>query len=246
MERLIREKAEQLKHEMPANPEFYTWMQNSDLWGFVYSLLKISGEKVHKTAVVNMVEGKIDENLSLSSYTLVQNWKAVFSDIMEYNSMQSSLDRSMITKWAGMLLGGDGATHYRNSACAVYEWEHIPPAETRIPAEIDAAVKEYNQSRDLLDPVSRMSKLHLKLNGIYAFGDDSVCVSMAVLVFCLKENGLPVPQLPLSDRDYNKLMADCIASGDISDFKNMLERSIYNRLEEISSLAALAKEKENG
>lgn len=246
---MLSEKLEELKENYPQNPEFRTWIMKSDLWSWIYSLLIIQGEKVHRTAVVNLIEGKLVDELPLSSYALAQRWQDVYRDMTACIQMQTSLEPGLVLRWARMLEEKysdlpDGEILRRNTN-AVYEWELIPVEESMVEAELTAAIKTYNLTpHDPEDPLARAAALHLKINEIYAFGGDTVSISMAVLMFCLMELGYPLPCLSVDDREYNTMMAEYVDTKDISAFRDMLTRCAYNRLEYVCSLAKHAKEKE--
>jgi hypothetical protein len=246
---LIEGKLKQLKENFPENPEFRTWMQQSDMWSWIYSILRIRGEKVHKTAVVKMIQGDLSEEIPLHSYALADSFRTVYRDMASYISMSTELELRMICRWAKMLLREDLSLPdediFRKNCNVVYEWDLIPEPEDSVPGKLAELVKEYKLAgKDPKDPLKRAVRLHLEMNRLYPFGDETTVVSMAVLMFSLMELGYPLPQLTLDDREYNILMADYVEKGDIESFKDVLEKSVYNRLDAVVSLAGQAAESE--
>jgi len=244
---LINKKLTELKENFPQDPEFRTWMQQSDQWSWIYSILKIRGDKVHKTAVVKMIQGSISEEITLAEYTLADHFRKVYQDMVSYISMSTDLELRMVCRWAKMLLdlelGVADDDVFRKNHSAVYEWDHIPEPEENVPSKFKSLIKEYiNEGPDRKDPLKRAVKLHLEMNRLYPFGDETTLISMAVLMFSLLELGYPLPQLSVDDIEYNSMMTRYIEDGDIGPFKDMLERSIYNRLDAVVSLAHQANE----
>ena len=95
---LIDSKLKELKDNFPKNPEFRTWMQQSDQWSWIYSILRIRGEKVHKTAVAKMIQGSLDEEITLHSYAMADNFRNVYQDMVSYISMSTDLELKMVCR----------------------------------------------------------------------------------------------------------------------------------------------------
>ena len=248
MTELINQKLKELKDIFPSNPEFRSWMQQSDLWSWIYSILRIRGEKVHKTAVVKMIQGDLSDEIPLYAYALADRFRNVYQDMTAYISMSTDLELRMVCRWAKMLLGMDlsvpDSEVFRKNCNVVYEWELIPEPEDRVPEDFAAILKRYKLAGLSADPLARAAELHLEMNRLYPFGDETTLFSMAVLMFSLLELGYPLPQLSVADREYNMLMADYVEKRDPRPFKEMLERSVYNRLDAVVTLARQAAETE--
>ncbi|MBR0482219.1 MAG: Fic family protein [Firmicutes bacterium] len=242
---LIDSKLKELKDNFPKNPEFRTWMQQSDQWSWIYSILRIRGEKVHKTAVAKMIQGSLDEEITLHSYAMADNFRNVYQDMVSYISMSTDLELKMVCRWTKMLLRLDqdvpDSEIFRKNRNVVYEWDLIPESEENVPGKFKELIKEYKLSGiDRKDPLRRAVKLHLEINKLYPFGEETTLISMAVLMFSLLELGYPLPQLSFDDREYNKMMAEYVENGDTQYFKDVLEKSIYNRLDAVVNLAKQA------
>ena len=244
---LIEGKLKELRDDFPSNPEFRTWMQQSDQWSWIYSILRIRGEKVHKTAVAKMIQGSLSEEISLHSYAMADNFRNVYQDMVSYISMSTDLELKMVCRWTKMLLRMDQSVPdndiFRKNRNVVYEWDLIPEPEENVPGRFTELIKEYKLAGiDKKDPLKRAVKLHMEINRLYPFGEETTLISMSVLMFSLLELGYPLPQLSLDDREYNKIMAEYIENGSTDTFKDVLEKSIYNRLDAAVNLAKQAVE----
>ncbi len=242
---LIDSKLKELKDNFPSHPEFRNWMQQSDQWSWIYSILRIRGEKVHKTAVVKMIQGSLSDEIPLYAYSLAERFKKVYQDMVGYISMSTDLELRMVCRWAKMLLGMDLSESddsiFRKSRGVVYEWDLIPEPEEMVPDIFKELIKKYNYADRTPDPLERAVRLHLDMNRLYPFGEETTFISMTVLMFSLLEMGYPLPQLSVGDREYNTLMTQYIENGDTWPFLDMLERSVYNRIEAALSLAKQAE-----
>ena len=249
MPSLIKYKYGELLKNYPQNPEFSKWVKQSDLWNWIYSLMIIRGDKVHKTSMVKYIDAELDENLPLSLYAFAQSWQEIYNDQKRFIDMQTSLTLSMVCRWAKMLLYLDPETSdddiLRKNHVVVYEWEHIPVDESKVKSCLEDAIKNYvNSKKDNDNVLDSAMELHLELNKIYAFGENTIMMSMVVLMFCLLELGYPLPELSADDREYNRLMAEYTDTGKSEKIKDMFYRSIYNRVETVCSLAMAAVEAE--
>ena len=148
---LIKEKLKELKENFPQNPEFRSWMQQSDQWSWVYSILRIRGEKVHKTAVVNMIQGSISEDLTLSAYILADHFRTVYQDMIGYIGMSTDLEQKMVLRWAKMILDLDpsvpDSSVFRQNRNVIYEWDLIPEPEEKVPELFSQLLKEYKKEQ---------------------------------------------------------------------------------------------------
>lgn len=242
----LEEKLKEQQALFPKHPEFRTWLSQSDLWNWIYSAFRIKGEPLSKTVVVDMLNGKIREDIQLSSYAFAQATQNVYKDMKNYIQMQTTLEPEMIYRWAKMLMGIDLKENddllLRENEPLVYEWELITIDHNEIKEKLNQIVKEYNSSVKTGDVFACIAKLHLQLNRLYAFGENTALLSLAVLMFTLLEHDYFMPELPVDDREYNRIVAKYFDDDSLEDFYSMLCRSEFNRLEAIINLSREAKE----
>ena len=245
---MIRQKKAQLDAAMPSNPEFKSWIEQSDLWCWLYSMFRISGQRLSKSSVVAMVAGELRDDVPLSSYAFVKSYKDVYYDMKNYLAMGADLDIKMLDRWAGMILGkpciDPASTLYRQNNPIIYEWELIPAHFREIREKLSEILRTAAGIKDPKDPLAKASYVHLEIDRLYPYGEDTVFVSGAALMFLLLQLGLPVPELSVGDIEYNKMIAKYAEDLDRSEFVSMLSRSVYNRLEAVLSLARQAGEKD--
>ena len=249
MYEMILKKKQELLESMPKNPQFSAWLEQSDLWCWLYSVFRISGQRGSNASVVAMLAGELRDDVPLSSYAFVKNYKDVYYDMKRCIQMQATLDVRMLDRWAGMLLGKDFAaperTLYRTNNPIVYEWELIPAHFRQIREELSGILRTAAQVKDPKDPLDKAAFVHLEVDRLYPYGEDTAAVSMAALLYQILQLGLPVPELSVGDIEYNKMIAKYVEDKDRSAFTDMLERSIYNRLDAVLSLARQAGERDD-
>jgi len=244
MQEQINKKLKEQARFMPDKAEFRTWMAQSDLWNWIYSAFRIKGEPYTRSAVVDMLDGKIREDLKLSDYAFAQSIQNVYKDMKNYIQMDTELEVDMIIRWAKMLLGiavseFDGSV-IRQDDNPVYEWELVPPKHGNVLDLMKGLVKHYNQNQST--PLLKSAYFHIEMNKVYPFGEGTVMVSLAVLMYTLLDNGYCIPELPLNDIEYNNMIAKYVKSSDLSEFYSMLTRSVYNRHDKIVELCKQARD----
>ena len=248
MYEMIRQKKAQLTEAMPSNPEFKNWIEQSDLWCWLYSMFRITGQRLSKNSVVALLAGELRDDVPLSAYAFVKNYKDVYYDMKSCLAMGADLDLRMLDRWAGMLLdkpsSDPAATLYRQNNPIIYEWELIPAHFREIKDRLSSILRTASQIKDPADPLDKASYVHLEIDRLYPYGEDTAFVSGAALMYLILQLGLPVPELSVGDIEYNKMIAKYADDLDRSEFVSMLSRSVYNRLDAVLNLARQAGEKD--
>ena len=241
MYEMIKEKKARLDACGPLSPDLRAWVEQSDIWCWLYSMFRISGRKMQKNNVVAMVAGELRDDIPLSAYAVAKGFKDVYSDMKACLQMKADLDLKMLDRWAGMLLGkpSDDPQNglYRQNNPIIYEWELIPVHFRQIKEELTALLRRAAQIKDPKDPMDKASFVHLEIDRIYPYGEDTAMVSGAALMYLIMQQGLPLPELSVGDIEYNKMIAKYAEDLDRGDFCGMLSRSVYNRLDAVCSLA---------
>ena len=248
MYEMIRQKKAQLAEVMPSNPEFKGWLEQSDLWCWLYSMFRISDQRLSKSSVVALLAGELRDDVPLSAYAFVKSYKDVYYDMKSYLAMGADLDIKMLDRWAGMILGKSSSypaeTLYRQNNPIIYEWELIPAHFREIKERLSEILRTAAGIKDPADPLDKASYVHLEIDRLYPYGEDTVFISCAALMYLIMQLGLPVPELPIGDIEYNRMIAKYAEDLDRSDFLGMLSRSVFNRLDAVVNLARQASEKD--
>ena len=240
----IKAKKAELDRLADVHPELSEWIGQSDLWCWLYSYFRINGQRISKDSVVAMTAGELKEDVSLSSYAFVKACKDVYVDMGISLAMDAAPDPKLVNRWAGMITGrGDqnpGQGLYRQNNPVVYEWDLIPVHFRTLNEELAQLFRAAASMRDPEDPLARAAFVHLELNRLYPYGEDTTAVSAAVLMYYIRQLGLPLPELSAGDVEYNGMIAEYVEKSNREPFKDMLERSVYNRLEAVLTLARQA------
>lgn len=245
MTEAISQKLAELKARRPADPEFKKWQDQSDLWCWMYSLYRITGRSIARSTVATVLQGEFRDDIPLADYAFAGNCREMYADMRGSLYMDTDLEARMLSRWAGIITSPDGprqdGTLFRLNNPIVYEWEFIPPHFREIASLTDGLLKSLQPVEKQADPLDAAARLHLELNRLYLFGEDTVLLSLAALFYLFMKLGLPFPELSATDVEYNKMTAHYLDTRDSSAFTAMLERSIFNRLDSILDLLKQAE-----
>ncbi len=244
MRDMIEKKAEELRNMMPDNPEFKNWLEQSNLWYWLYFDMNLQSIKVAKRQVVEVLAGRILEDTSMEVYGYIHRFAGIYKDMKAYLQMENSLTLAMLDSWCEELFPPkEQATGVRRSSNSpIYEWGHIPPHFKEIEPLMSELLRSRSRGRFPGDRIDRMLEIYVGILSIYPYGEHTRSVAGLALVYSLLEEGFPLPGLPVGEQEYNRLVAEYLENSDMEPLKNMLQRSVYNRLEAVVQLAAEAAE----
>lgn len=246
----IAERLTELQNGMPENPQFAEWIEQSNMWSWVYSMFRISAVSISRSCVVDMLAGNVRENVSLRAHAFAQDCRRIYGEMRNFCDKKKPVDIGMIEHWAAVFAnsGKDIRSEdlYRTNNPIIYEWGIIPEHFSSLQVDLEIMLKWYSLDTDPANPIRDAVRLHLELNKMYPFGANTFFVSMALLMYSLMLLGIPLPELEADDVIYNHLMTDYISDGNEGPFLEMLEKSILNRLDSIIDLEKQAAEASRG
>ncbi|NCB41924.1 MAG: hypothetical protein EOM59_04825 [Clostridia bacterium] len=229
MYKSIEEKINLLNQKKPFRKDFSLWIEESSLWGWIFTCLKLRGTPIDKGTVVSLLRGEILEQVPLEIYDFVYRYRDVYRDIKNSLEMRNSLTEKLLNRYYDMIFE-ESQTRYRQNNPVIYEWHYNPPHFRDIDDQLDLFFRNFAIEAKSLDPLSAAAIMHLRILEIYPYGVGSVTMASVALLYVLMEKDLPVPHLFASEQEYNTQVSVYLHSGDISLFKEMLGRSLLNRL----------------
>jgi len=218
------------------NTEFRTWLRDSDLWMAIYSVLRIRGIEMDKRELVEILDGKIMENVPLDLYGFVHSFKDLYKEMQASIGMQESLNEKNLNRFASILFELDS---YRSDNPIIYKWAYIAPHFTGISASLQELLRSCER---ITNPIAKAIAVHDGIAMVYPYGDYSAAMAMVCMYYVLMQGGIPLPSITVDDEDYNKLMSLYFDKG-IKDIDDMFERSLLNRLESVLLLGKESMEK---
>lgn len=238
MKELLEEKLKTYRALGPVLPEARKWLEDSNLWMLLYTVLCQRGVRVKKQILVDILSGRIMEDVNIDLYGFCFRLRDVYKDMISSVEMQATLNTKMLDGWYMDLLEPDGPVHRRDNA-VVYDIGFIPCHYSEIDQKMDRLLKAMD---GVSDGALKAAELQMGVINIYAYGQDSVTMALLASAYALLQAGIPLPSYPVNEDEYRRLMSSCINDGDEEPFCSMHYRSLINRLETVISVYREAQE----
>jgi len=229
MKDLLNEKLKEYQGLGPVLPEARKWLEDSNLWMLLYTVLCQRGVRIEKKTLVEILSGHIMEDVNIDLYGFCFRLRDIYKDMVSSVEMQASLNTKMLDGWYQDLLEPDGPVHRRDNA-VVYDIGFIPCHFNEISDRMDRLFKSM---AGVTDGALRAAELQMGIINIYAYGPDSVTMGLIASAYALLQAGIPLPSYPVSEDEYRRLMSGCINDENEEPFCSMHYRSLVNRLETV-------------
>ena len=229
MKDLLNEKLKIYRSLDPVLPEARKWLEDSNLWMLLYTVLCQRGVRIEKKTLVEILSGQILENVHIDLYGFCFRLRDVYRDMISAVEMQATLNTRMLDGWYQDLLEPDGPVHRRDNA-VVYDIGFIPCHFSEITERMDRLFKSM---AGIEDGALRAAELQMGIINIYAYGQESITMALLAAAYALLEAGIPLASYPVSEDEYRRLISACINEGDEEPFCSMHYRSLVNRLETV-------------
>ena len=125
MKELLKEKLKSYKALGPVMPEARKWLEESNLWMLLYTVLCQRGVRIEKKTLVEILEGHILEEVNIDLYGFCFRLRDVYRDMISAVEMQASLNTKMMDGWYRDLMEAEDPVHRRDNA-VVYDIGFIP------------------------------------------------------------------------------------------------------------------------
>ena len=229
MKELLNEKLKAYRELGPVLPEARKWLEDSNLWMLLYTVLCQRGVRVEKKTLVDILSGRIMEDVNIDLYGFCFRLRDVYKDMISSVEMQATLNTKMLDGWYEDLLEPEGPVHRRDNA-GVYDIGFIPCHYSEISERMDHLFRAMDS---VSDGALKAAELQMGIINIYAYGQDTITMALLAAAYALLQAGIPLPSYPVSEDEYRRLMSACINDGDEAPFCNMHYRSLVNRLETV-------------
>ncbi|MBQ2228124.1 MAG: hypothetical protein II427_03250, partial [Firmicutes bacterium] len=120
MKELLNEKLKAYRELGPVLPEARKWLEDSNLWMLLYTVLCQRGVRVEKKTLVDILSGRIMEDVNIDLYGFCFRLRDVYKDMISSVEMQATLNTKLLDGWYQDLFEPDGPVHRKNNA-VVYD-----------------------------------------------------------------------------------------------------------------------------
>jgi len=240
MQNLIDGKLKEIREVGVANRELRSWIDRSNLWYWIYSVMQAEGSRIERSKIVDILDGKIVENAQLEDYRFILGYDEAYKDMRSCIQMDQDADEKHLMRWAEMLLGRE--VEFRRGNPVIYEWNHIPPVAADSERSTCTILKGYAFERRKGASVRNIALMHLEFLRLYPFDRDSIRIAGLLTAYSLLREGYPLPGLSLGDIEYNKMIDGYVNRRETEEFVGIFERSVLNRLESVLQICRQAAE----
>ena len=98
MYQVIEEKNEVLKKYRRKSADLAKWLQQSDLWYWIYSYYQIKGAPMRRRDIVDILDGKIVESAPMDAYNFITGCNQLQKDMQSCIEMQSLPDLRLLER----------------------------------------------------------------------------------------------------------------------------------------------------
>ena len=236
MNEVLEAKLKEYKKSSFENKDFKAWLKDSNIWMAEYSCLRVKGIEMSKKELVDVVEGKIMEDLPLDLYGFVHRFIDAYKEMQASIGMLETMNESLFNKIYDILIEGDG---YRKDNPVIYKWNYIAPHFNDISKNLNALFKTINQ---IGNPVKRAIRAHEGVLAIFPYNTDTEVMASVAFFYELMAANIPLPSFTADSFDYNTLVSKYLSAGS-KELSEMLERSLINRLDSVIMYGIESKEK---
>ena len=229
MKDLLNEKLKVYQSLGPVVPEARKWLEDSNLWMLLYTVLCQRGVRIEKQTLVDILSGRIMEDVNLDLYGFCFRLRDVYKDMISAVEMQATLNTKMLDGWYVDLLEPDGPVHRKDNA-VVYDIGFIPCHFSEISERMDHLFRAMDTVKD---GALKAAELQMGIINIYAYGQETITMALLAAAYALLEAGIPLAAYPVNEDEYRRLMSSCINDGNEEPFCSMHYRSLVNRLETV-------------
>ncbi len=230
MRDVLEAKLKEFREFTDVRPEAKRWLEDSNLWMGLYTLLCLRSVRVDRKDLVKILKGQILENINIELYGFCHRFRSVYREMISFVEMQADLDGKLLDRWySNIFQPGEGELHRRDNA-VVYDIGFIPCHFREINERMGDL---FRKARGARDAAHSSAVTHFGLVEIYPYGKNSVSMALIAGMYMLMQGGIPVASYPLSEDEYSKLMSGCINGRDTEPFFDMHYRSLVNRLETV-------------
>ena len=214
-------------------------ISDADRIDWIYSCMKAGGFPLDRSAIVDILEGRMHVEMTLDDYTKIEQYKELFRYVDDTIGMSSRLDQKILVHLNGMIVGRQ--TLIRKNLPPLRQYSHLPPQPQDVIKELRVLFRDLYEDKKR-NVIEKAAWLHNEIIRIYPFDEECEATARAALFYYLKQEGLYPVTLGLSEDEYTQIITDYVNKKDQDAFRRVLERAIYNKVDMLISLLECEEE----
>lgn len=241
MYREIKKKKVILESRKPFSTEVKQTIKDMQLEDMLYTTMRLSGSELNREDIRQILSGETLRNISIGDHIKINNYTQLQLEIDNLLEMGSALTQKTLMRLYAVLMGIDvSEIKYRNTNPTLYEFSYNPPHFHEVAEQMDILMNwaSHDNEDDLANSLLKAALFHNRLLEVFPFSEGNREIARIGMYYYLLSNGFPVFTLNFSESEYNSAIAEYLRSEDIRPLYGGLERSLYNKMEQLVQLAA--------
>ncbi len=237
----IRKKRASIMANTPLEPEVKKVIKRINLEDMAFSALRLSGSALTREDVQNMLDGNVSKETTIIDNLTIDRYQRLQEEMNDMLEMGNSLNLRTINRLYAVISGQEPAEiSYRQNNPVIYELAYNPPSAQSVGQLMEEFSKKVNspkeeaESNELLKAV----EIHNRIIEIWPFDNQTTELARVCLYYYLMSEGYPVFTFNFSEKEYQTAIMAYMVNEDILPFYSGIERSLYNKLEQVLQIIA--------
>ncbi len=237
MFREIKKKKVVLKSREPFSAEARLALQKSDLEDLILTNMRLEGSDLTREDIASILDGNVKKDITINDHILIRRISHLKMEMESMLEMRTSLSLKTVRRFYALIAGLDEAdVSYRTSNYYVEELGCRQPDFQDIGEQMEILEDELLRSGEGGNELYDATLLHCRLIEIFPFAEYNGILARTILYYRLMGLGYPIFALNFSKAEYDRAVAGYLKDDDISVLYGGLERSLYNKMEQILKL----------
>ncbi len=240
MYREIKKKQLILENRKPYPQEISAHIREVNLMDWIYSSMHLDGTSLSKEETLTILRGGLVVGATMEDHRLVSAYKAVIQLSHSMHEMMDHPDEIGLKKLYLALTDLPAVQFtYRRTNPILYTLHYNPPHFNAVEEQMELFFDWLVLDDPDSNPIRKAVESHNKLVEIYPFPDHNEAMARILLNHQLVQSGYPPIAIAMSEQEYNQALAEYLRTGRSQALYDVVERSLYNKLEVLLQLTNL-------
>lgn len=205
-------------------------MEELNLVDWIHTSMYLDGSAITRQGVQRILKGDFLVDVTVEDHLSVGNYKKTIKMAYDMADMGIDLNERYIFKLYEAFAEPQLLSYRKNNPVLI-AFDYNPPHPQEIEEQMDILIHWLRTDDCDNNPIRKAVYLHNKFIEIYPFEFYSEAMARILLNYELIQNDFPPVALNLSDQSYHRAIIDYLKKEDISLIYDIVERSLYNKLE---------------
>jgi Fic family protein len=233
--REIKKKKLILERRKPYALSIQAMIREINTCEWISSSLQLDGSSLSPQQIQGILRGEVTMNATLDEHAMIHRFQEAIRRASEYAALGYQLNEATVLQLYNILTGL-GIHHYRKGNPVLIALSYNPPHPQEIPEQMGILFHWLATDQKETNPIRKASLFHHRFVEIYPFEHYNELMARFLFYFLLMKEDLPPFTISLNETEYNGLLAKFFRNEDIQPFCQLMERSLYNKMEVLIQL----------